>query len=250
MARALIPKDSADSNVAPSSVFVPASNAEIETLLVELSNTKDELNALLKTERHRFSELSQEVERLIARLESQESNPSPQQNTRRNNDRTLGETEYGKDVLVTAGLTEIEAERVLELQEQARSRIQELLEDPENRDRNTIREAIQETSKQIRSELGDYGYETYLSATGQDISVPVGSVEPDSAGAVAGIQAGDQIISYAGERVFDISDLQAVTTSGIEGTSVVVELVRDDQPVTLVIPRGQIGISTRNRRDR
>ena len=73
-------------------------------------------------------------------------------------------------------------------------------------------------------------------------------IEPESAGAVAGLQEDDQIISYAGQRVFDISDLQTLTQTGTEGQTVFVEVLRDDQSVTLRMPRGQIGISTRGRR--
>lgn len=225
----------------------PANQDEAEALLAEIRQIKLELEQLLQDETNRFAQLAGDAEGLIASLEQDGPLANQGENQRRNGNRTLGNAEYGKDTLIDAGLTEVESERILELEAIARDRIQELLADPDSRNRESIREVARETSTQIRSELGDYGYENYLAATGRDTSVSVGNVSPDSAGAIAGLQAGDEILSYGGERVFDINDLQSATTSGTEGETVVVELVRDDQPVTLVIPRGEIGISTRGR---
>jgi len=47
----------------------------------------------------------------------------------------------------------------------------------------------------------------------------------------------------AGERVFDIRDLNELTLEGTAGQSVVVEVRRDGQQVQLVMPRGPLGIS-------
>lgn len=251
VSRTFLPNEPTNTAAIPEVRPESQSPAETEALLIEMRETRDELQTLLQTERDRFAELSVELEGLIDKVESQpEYTIAPSQENSRRENRNLGQTSYGIDTLVDAGLTEVESERVLALEAEARDRVQELLADPENRNRNAIREAVQEVSSQIRSELGDYSYETYLNATGRSTSVSVGAVEAQSAGAVAGIAAGDQIVSYAGQRVFDISDLQSVTTSGTEGETVVVELIRDEQPVTLVMPRGEIGISTRGRRER
>lgn len=93
----------------------------------------------------------------------------------------------------------------------------------------------------LRAELGDGEYERYLTALGRPTSVGVFNVLPGSAGERAGLRAGDEIVSYAGKRVFDIRDLNQLTLEGSAGESVVIDVVRDGQPLQLVVPRGPIG---------
>lgn len=93
----------------------------------------------------------------------------------------------------------------------------------------------------LRAELGDAEYERYLTALGRPTSVGVFNVLPGSAGERAGLRAGDEIVSYAGKRVFDIRDLNDLTLQGSAGESVVIDVVRDGQPLQLVVPRGPIG---------
>lgn len=222
-------------------------NADIDEVQQAISAIRAEFNSQLEVERHRVSELTVQVNALSGRVESTEvARSEPRDDQRRNRD--SNEPRYTTQTFLDAGLSAVEADRILELEAEARSRAEELIEGSGGRDREALQEILVETSKQIRLELGDYGYETYLNATGRPTSVPVREIEPESAGAVAGLQEDDQIISYAGQRVFDISDLQTLTQTGTEGQTVFVEVLRDDQSVTLRMPRGQIGISTRGRR--
>jgi hypothetical protein len=95
----------------------------------------------------------------------------------------------------------------------------------------------------LRSELGDADYEKYLEAQGRPTKVGVFNVLPSSPAAKAGMQPGDQIVSYAGQRVFNMADLTDLTLQGTPGQSVTLEVQRNQQTVQLVIPRGPIGIS-------
>lgn len=95
----------------------------------------------------------------------------------------------------------------------------------------------------LRTELGDADYERYLEALGRPTSVGVGSVFASSPAATAGFQAGDRIVSYAGERVFDMNDLNRLTLEGRAGETVAVEVLRDGAPIQLYLPRGPLGIS-------
>jgi PDZ domain-containing protein len=95
----------------------------------------------------------------------------------------------------------------------------------------------------LRSELGDGDYEKYLEAQGRPTKVGVFNVLPSSPAAKAGMQPGDQIVSYAGQRVFNMADLTDLTLQGTPGQSVTLEVQRNQQTVQLVIPRGPIGIS-------
>lgn len=94
----------------------------------------------------------------------------------------------------------------------------------------------------LRSELGDADYAKYLQAQGRPTTVGVFNVLPSSPAAKAGMQPGDQITSYAGQRVFNMADLTDLTLQGTPGQSVTLEVQRNQQTVQLVIPRGPIGI--------
>ena len=97
----------------------------------------------------------------------------------------------------------------------------------------------------LRAEIGDDEYEQYLEASGRPTTVAVNSVMESSPGAVAGLQPGDRIVSYDGQRVFNTFDLNRQTMQGTPGATVVVDIVRDGAPMQVVLPRGPIGIYTR-----
>jgi hypothetical protein len=97
----------------------------------------------------------------------------------------------------------------------------------------------------LRAEIGDIEYEQYLTANGRPTSVQVGSVIESSPGQLAGLQSGDQITGYDGQRVFSTMELTQQTMQGEPGDSVVVDIVRDGAPMQIVLPRGPIGVTTR-----
>ena len=100
----------------------------------------------------------------------------------------------------------------------------------------------------LRTELGDAQYERFLEATGRPTRVGVASVLASSAAETAGILSGDEILAYGGERVFDLRDLNRVLLDGEPGQPVVVDIVREGQPMQIVMPRGPLGISSGFRR--
>ena len=102
--------------------------------------------------------------------------------------------------------------------------------------------ALLRPEQTLRSELGDADYEKFLQAQGRPTNVGVYNVLPSSPAAKAGMQPGDQIVSYAGQRVFNMADLTDLTLQGTPGQSVTLEVQRNQQTVQLVIPRGPIGI--------
>lgn len=93
----------------------------------------------------------------------------------------------------------------------------------------------------LRAEIGDSDFEKYLEAQGRPTSVGVASVMASSPAEQAGLKAGDEIVSYAGERVFSTYELTQHTMAGGEG-NVVVDVVRDGTPIQIVVPRGPIGV--------
>jgi hypothetical protein len=99
--------------------------------------------------------------------------------------------------------------------------------------------------QQLRKELGDDVYETYRRATGQPTRVRIGDVESDSVAANAGLLSGDEILSYAGRRVFDSGELNAMMLKTSIGETVPMVVVRNGQRLQLYVTGGALGISQR-----
>lgn len=95
----------------------------------------------------------------------------------------------------------------------------------------------------LREELGDEDFERYLVGNDRSTSVTVSSVIESSPAQSAGLQPGDEIVRYDGERVFNMSDLTRRTMEGTAGQNVVVDIMRNGTPMQIVMPRGPVGIS-------
>jgi hypothetical protein len=95
----------------------------------------------------------------------------------------------------------------------------------------------------LRAELGDADYERFLLANGRSTSVGIGSVIANSPAQNAGLQPGDEIVRYDGERVFSMMDMAGRIMQGDKEGNVVVDIVRDGAPMQLVLPRGPLGVS-------
>jgi len=94
----------------------------------------------------------------------------------------------------------------------------------------------------LRGYFDESEYGQYLEAYGRPTTVSVGAVIQSSPGQLAGLQAGDEIVRYDGERVFSYSDVNRAQLQGEPGESVVMDIVRDGTPMQIVLPRGPIGI--------
>jgi predicted metalloprotease with PDZ domain len=166
-------------------------------------------------------------------------------------DRLRGDTTtQGRiDRLAEAGFAPDRAEWIVqresELQMESMQAMFEARQSGERPDRNRL-----DPERALRNELGDTEYEQYLEANGRSTSVAVGSVLESSPGQRAGLQAGDEIVGYGGQRVFSYGDLGELTMNAQPGQSVVVDIVRDGIPMQVVVDAGPIGISNRSTRGR
>lgn len=104
------------------------------------------------------------------------------------------------------------------------------------------------TNDALREELGDADYERYLDANNRSTSVAVSSVFESSPAQSAGLQPGDEIVRYDGERVFNMTDLTRETMNGVAGENIVVDIMRNGTPMQVVMPRGPLGVSGGRRR--
>ncbi len=97
----------------------------------------------------------------------------------------------------------------------------------------------------LRPELGDQAYDQFLYATGRPNRVVVREVLEGSSAAQSGLVAGDTILSYGGDRIFDTRSLQDATSGGSSGAQTLVEVLRNGERVTLYLPRGPLGAGLR-----
>jgi hypothetical protein len=100
-----------------------------------------------------------------------------------------------------------------------------------------------EFRSQLRQELGDARFERYLQANGESLHVTIGTVLDSSPAQSVGLRVGDRIVSYGGERVFSMTDLTQQILHGVPEQQVIIEFLRDDMPMQVVLPRGPVGIS-------
>ena len=155
------------------------------------------------------------------------------------------QTEYKKQSLIEAGFSEEEASLILNTESEIAL---QSLNDQYERQRARYEESIESGTYQksdrelLREQIGDENYERYLTANGRRTSANVNSVLENSPGFNAGIQSGDEITHYDGQRVFNLRDLSQQTVQGKEGETVLVEIIRNGEQVQVTIPRGPIGV--------
>lgn len=146
--------------------------------------------------------------------------------------------------MVEGGFSEDEARRILQQESEASYKaMQAAWEAQRNGEAIDPFSARNNPQSILRAELGDDAYARYLEAQGQPTAISVTQVLGGSPGSSAGLQAGDQLVSYNGERVFNVSDLRNQTMQGEPGEDVVIEVDRDGMRMQLTIPRGPIGIT-------
>jgi membrane-associated protease RseP (regulator of RpoE activity) len=95
----------------------------------------------------------------------------------------------------------------------------------------------------LREELGDWEYEQYLQALGRPTTVGIPNVLANSPAARAGLTSGDQIVAYDGTRVFNVFEVTEATRQGTVGEPVILDIVRDGQPMQFIVPRGPLGVA-------
>jgi hypothetical protein len=96
--------------------------------------------------------------------------------------------------------------------------------------------------RQARDEMGDEFYDWTLYASGQPNRVRVGDVLDGSAAASAGLRAGDFILSYDDQRIFNPGELRDSTTTGTAGDTTEVWVMRGGQQMQVFVPRGPLGV--------
>ncbi len=93
-----------------------------------------------------------------------------------------------------------------------------------------------------RDEFGEDLVDWMLYTTGYPNRLRVVEVMDGSAADEAGLAAGDLIVRYDDRAVFSNAELRQGTTSGSEGESTPLEVMRDGRPSRVYVPRGPLGV--------
>ncbi len=146
--------------------------------------------------------------------------------------------------LVDGGFSEDEARRVLRQESEAQFKAMQAVHDAQRRGESLDPfSTLNGPQSILRAELGDDAYSRYLEAQGQPTAIQITQVLDGSPGSRAGLQPGDQMISYNGERVFSVAELRTLTMQGTPGEDVVVEIDRDGVRMQLSLQRGPVGVT-------
>jgi len=153
-----------------------------------------------------------------------------------------GASGFDAPALVTAGLAELDAQRLRERWEAHQLEKLELsnLALREDWPRKRLRRESFALEGALRAELGDE-WDAYLYATGKENRLRVNEVLADSAASAAGFEKGDLILSYDRERIYDPGELRRNSAACSTGSYVAVEVIRDGNVDTLRVPCGPLG---------
>lgn len=246
LAGRLLP-DKGDSSAAPSEPgsFFDAS-APLEQRLAALERAVGE-------ERYARQVLQEEILALTAEVEAlgppgrarvgTTSQDAPDSAAPPGDARSRAEETRRADMLVAAGFPAGQAEWIV--QREAELQMESLkarYEAERSGDPVSWYEGRNAAASALRAELGDADYERYRDATGRSTSAAVGSIIEGSPAHRVGLQRGDQITRYDGERIFSMSDLSEQILRGEPGEQVVVDVSRDGVAMQFVVPRGPLGV--------
>ncbi len=101
---------------------------------------------------------------------------------------------------------------------------------------------LKELTAELREDLGPSGYDAFLYATRRDNRVLVRQVLDNSPASRAGVEDGDVVLRYAGERVFVPAEFQSATSGGTSGETVGIDVERAGEVHHLSVPRGPLGV--------
>lgn len=151
-------------------------------------------------------------------------------------------------LLVDAGMVESDVKRVTDLYETMEMdrlvlRDQAMREGwmGSDRFRNEM-DNLDQRVENLRNDLGDGAYDALLYASGRPNRVYVSGTLGNSPAAQAGIQAGDAILRYAGERIYSWTDLRQATGKGDANEVVPVEIDRNNKRLEIYVKRGPLGV--------
>lgn len=149
------------------------------------------------------------------------------------------------DALVAAGFSEERIawlrQRTTELQQQLKRDLDERRLQGREVDPMVAAYAFDD-DLQLVEDIGLAEYERYREALGRPMGVAVLEVAGDSIAATAGLQPGDEIVRYDGQRVFNFAQLNVVARREGAGNATL-DFRRDGREFAISVPRGLLGFT-------
>ncbi len=222
-------------------VEFPATTADTQkdesTSIEELQQTINQLQQQLKLEQDNSAALDYELQ-LLEDLLADANSPTPMKKPSR-----PGETWFDENRLLALDIDPNEIETIKALHNQAEleklSLRNRTARDPKLR-RSLYRE-LKRIDAELRNALGEENYDRMLYGSGKNNRVEVTDVLKGSEANTIGIQKGDLIISYGGERIYEPTNLYQNTAKGEIGETTAVEIQRGEDILTVYVPRGPLG---------
>jgi hypothetical protein len=226
----------------------------LEQMLLEERQARGTLEDTLAMLFEELDTLDIGDERAAVEQETRQARQAAAQQQARSRDRSNWMQQYNQNRIarmIEGGFTEEEARNLIETESAARYEAMRAAWEAE-RSGEPIDPFASWTDPQriLRDSIGDDAYERYLETQGQPTSVEITQVLSNSPGSNVGLEPGDRIARYNGERVYSISDLRMLTMQGNPGEDVVVEVERDGVLMQLTLPAGPIGITGTGARTR
>ena len=147
-----------------------------------------------------------------------------------------------RNAMIAAGLSPERADHIIKRESEMRFEMMQAYYEARNSGESFDRFSMSPDAL-LRADIGDADYEKYLQANGRSTTVGVAGVMAASPAERAGLQPGDEIVGYDGERVFSTGDLMQRTMASGDG-DVVVDVLRNGTTMQIVLPRGPIGVET------
>jgi hypothetical protein len=155
----------------------------------------------------------------------------------------LGSPASRIDALVAAGFSAARAEEIVRREAELRTTAAYREYERTGTVRPLTGAAQTASEASLRAEIGEDDYERYLAALGRPTSINVASVAAESAAANAGLMPGDEIRTYAGERVFNLRELNESALRHSLGETVPLTVVRDGRQLQLYVTGGPLGLT-------
>ena len=212
-----------------------------------------ELQGSLQDEIRARRALEKKFDRLVRRVAEMGAIVEPTPSTVAADDAATNDSEvagkgwFDERALIEGGMDSVQASQLKTFFEQLEMERLYLRDQAarEGWDRVRLRDEfrlLDDKEESLRDQLGESAYDAYLYASGQSNRVAVASVLTSAQAGQAGIEAGDHILRYDNQRVYNWRDLRAATTSGDITDVVEVEVDRDGETLQFYLARGPLGI--------
>ncbi|MBW2273559.1 MAG: PDZ domain-containing protein [Deltaproteobacteria bacterium] len=237
---------------APAATLAPPSQPEGERVVTRAAfEAAAAERALLETE---LELLREEVDALRLALAQERSGalatkpsgrPSDRPPDGPADERTDSKPWFDDDALAQAGFAASEIEHLRERWEQFELDKLYLADKAEREKAEGKRRQpgeLAELRSNFRDEVGESGYDAYLYATGKHNRVVIREVLQNSPAMHSGLEQGDVVLRYEGERIYRPRELQRASRKGVEGEVVRLEVLRHGSRISVTLARGPLGV--------